>query len=175
MDKILSVKYFRKYTLTYLLDICALLFIYFIPTFSHLTNAPLYLFEPMRIFIILALLHSNKTNAYILAITLPIFSFTVASHPVFLKSIIMSVELALNVFLFNALLKKKINGFLSVFLSIAASKLAYYLLKFILVQSFLIQSDVVSTPIYIQIIVTVLLSFYGLAILMYKNHRSSEL
>jgi hypothetical protein len=160
MDKILSTQHLNKYKWSYVIDLIAVILVYFIPTLSHLTGVPFYLFEPMRIFIILALLHSNKTNAYILAFTLPIFSFVIATHPFFLKSVIMSIELGLNVFIFYFLTQKKLAAYLSVFLSIIISKGAYYLLKFICVQLMLFESDLIVTPIFIQIIVTVIISFY---------------
>jgi hypothetical protein len=160
MDKILSTQHLNKYKWSYVIDLIAIILVYFIPTLSHLTGVPFYLFEPMRIFIILALLHSNKTNAYILAFTLPIFSFVIATHPFFLKSVIMSIELGLNVFLFYFLTQKKLSAYLSVFFSIIISKAAYYLLKFICVQFLLFKSDLISTPIYIQFIITIVFGLY---------------
>ncbi len=81
-------------------DILALLFIYLVPTFSHLISIPIYLYEPMRIMLILAMVHTTRRNAYIITLTLPLFSFIVSFHPVFLKSILIAGELALNVALF---------------------------------------------------------------------------
>lgn len=171
MDKILSINSARKYMSSYIIDFIALLCIYLIPTLSHLTGLPFYLFEPMRIFIILALLHSNKTNAYILAFTLPIFSFAIATHPVFLKSIIISVELALNVFLYHLFMQKKITGYLSILFSVIISKVFYYLLKFILIQFLFIQSELVSTPIYIQVITTAIFCLYGYILFKIKRQK----
>jgi hypothetical protein len=165
MDNTLSLN-LRKYKSSYLIDIIALLAIYLIPTLSHLTGVPFYLFEPMRVFIILALLHSNKQNAYILALTLPLFSFAIASHPYFLKSLIIAIELILNVYLYNLLNQKKMATYLSILFSVIVSKLAYYLLKFILIQSMLIESELVSTPIYIQIITIIIFCIYGFLVLL---------
>jgi len=165
MSNSLSITTLRKHTASYLIDILAILCVYFIPTLSHLTGVPFYLFEPMRVFIILALLHSNKTNAYVLALTLPLFSFAIASHPYFLKSLIISVELVLNVYLYHLLVQKKVSGYASIIISVISSKLAYYLLKFALIYFMFIQSELVSTPIYIQLITTVVFGFYAFLIL----------
>lgn len=64
-----------------LIDIIALAFIYSIPALSHMLSLPVYLIEPMRLMLIIAMVHSNKTNAYIIALTMPLFSYLVSGHP----------------------------------------------------------------------------------------------
>jgi hypothetical protein len=169
MIKILSISDIRKNANGYIIDILAILSIYFIPTLSHLTEIPFYLFEPMRLFIILALLHSNKLNTYILAVSLPLFSYAIASHPYFLKSLIMAVELVLNVYLFHLFIKQKMAVHLSVLFSIIVSKLMYYLLKFLLIHFMFIQSELISTPIYIQVILIMIFSIYAYLIIKKMN------
>ena len=66
-----------------LLDAIGLVFVYFIPSISHVLNVPIYLVEPMRIMVILAIAHTTQRNAYILALTLPLFSYFISAHPVF--------------------------------------------------------------------------------------------
>ena len=95
----------KQNTKNIILDIFALAFIYFVPSISHLLNLPIYYIEPMRLMLILALVHSSKQNAYILALTLPLFSFLVSAHPVLPKMFLISFELCLNVFLFFILVK----------------------------------------------------------------------
>jgi len=141
-------------------DILAVGFVYLIPTFSHWLSFPLYLLEPMRIVVILALVHSSKYNSYLLAVTLPLFSFAIASHPVFAKSVIMMAELSFNVFLFFYLLKKLNKAWPAILLSIFLIKLAYYLLKYLIIQMAFMDSSLVSTPVYIQLGVMFLLSAY---------------
>jgi hypothetical protein len=92
-----------------ILDLIALLFIAFLPAISHILPIPFYLMEPMRLFVLVALLLTNSTNAYFLALTLPILAFISTSHPVFAKSLLISMELCLNVTLFY-LLTSKINN-----------------------------------------------------------------
>ena len=60
-----------------ILDIAAIAFIYFVPTISHILSLPVYYIEPMRLMLILALVHTTKQNAYIIALTLPLFSFLI--------------------------------------------------------------------------------------------------
>ena len=66
----------------YFLNLFALVFIYATPTLSHLVSFPIYYSEPVRIFLIFTMVHTQKKNAYVLALTLPLFSFLVSSHPI---------------------------------------------------------------------------------------------
>lgn len=155
------VTYFsRQNVKSVLFDIAALAFIYFVPAISHLLSLPVYLIEPMRLMLILALVHTTKQNAYIIALSLPLFSFLISAHPVLPKMVLISFELVLNVFLFFALLKKFNNTFLAVLLSIITSKLIYYLLKFALIKLTIIDSGLISTPIVIQVIMVLIFSSY---------------
>lgn len=148
----LSVSFRKQYLSALIFDIIALLFAYFIPALSHLSGLPLYYADPMRLVIILAIVITLPVNAYFLAFTLPLFSFIVSSHPVFLKSLIMSIELLFNIWMFY-FLKKNINSILiSAFLSIFVSKLLYYLLKYFLISFAFLKSELFSTPVIIQLI-----------------------
>ena len=153
------------------LDIFALAFIYFVPTLSHLLNVPLYLVEPMRIMLILAIAHTSKRNAYLIALTLPLFSFLVSAHPNIFKVLLITAELLLNVWLFYELAKRT-NHFVAMLTSIVASKIFYYLLKFGLISFALLQSGLFSTPIYIQVITSVVFSGY-LFFVLRKNQSTS--
>lgn len=158
-------------TLSYVLfDILALTFIYFVPTISHMLSFPLYLIEPMRIALILALVHTTKKNAYIIAITLPLFSFLVSAHPVFYKMMLISGELVINVWLFYFIFSRTKNAFVSILSSIVLSKAIYYLAKFIAIALILQTSErIISTSLYIQAATTIVFSVYlGL---MYRNSR----
>ena len=141
-------------------DLHAIVLVYFIPSLVHLTGIPLYYAEPMRIMLILALVHTNKVNAYVLAATLPLFSFAIASHPVFLKSMLIALELSLNVYLFYLLLRFMKSVFPAILLSIVLSKLIYYVLKFTLLSFMLIDGSLISTPLYFQLITSLVLSAY---------------
>ncbi|MFC2131025.1 hypothetical protein ACFLSQ_06285 [Bacteroidota bacterium] len=144
----------------FILDIIAVTAIFFTPAISHMLSLPIYLFEPMRIILVLAIVHTNKWNAYFLAFSLPLVSFLFSGHPVFPKVAIVAIELLFNVMLFYLIADKIRNSFFAMGLSIIISKAVYYILKFGLISFLLLDSTLISTPIYIQIIMTVLLGSY---------------
>jgi hypothetical protein len=150
---------------TLIIDSAALAFIFFVPALSHMLAVPIYLIEPMRIMLILAVAHTTKRNAYLLALTLPLFSFAISAHPVFLKSLLISLELVFNVWLFFALGKIIRNQFAAMAIAIIGSKVFYYALKFGLLSFALIEGGLISTPIYLQLITTVIFSAYIFLIL----------
>lgn len=156
-----GINYFSKQNFkSAFFDIAALAFIYFVPAISHLISLPVYLIEPMRLMLILALVHTTKQNAYIIAVTLPLFSFLISAHPVLPKMILISFELVLNVFLFYLLITKFKNTFFPIIISIIASKLVYYVIKFGLIKLTLLDSGLISTPIPIQVITALIFSSY---------------
>jgi hypothetical protein len=124
----------------------------------------------MRIILILSILYTAKTNAYILAFTLPMFSFIVSAHPVFLKMLLITIELTFNVWLFFVIQKYLKYAFISVFISIIASKSIYYILKFILISTALLDTGLVSTPLSIQVILTIALSLFTLIFIKKVNN-----
>ncbi len=154
---------------TILIDAAAIAFIYFMPALSHLLALPVYLIEPMRMMLILALVHTTKRNAYILAFTLPLFSYAISAHPVFLKSLLISLELLVNVWLFYALTNLIRNRFGAISLAIIGSKIFYYTMKFLLLQFAFLQGNLFSTPIWMQIATTFAFSLY-----IYLWRRQSE-
>jgi len=164
-SEVLSAEQERK-SLT--LDFIALALIYFIPTLSHLVSFPLYYAEPMRIMVILAIAHTTKRNAYLLAFTLPLFSLMVSGHPVLFKSLLMSFELAVNVFLFYQISKKVENQFFSMLISIILSKTIYYVFKFVLISFTVLKLDLISTPLLIQLFISVAVSGY-LFLVIYRK------
>jgi hypothetical protein len=153
-----------------LLDISALGFIYLVPTISHLISLPLYLIEPMRLMLILALAHTTKRNAYLLALTMPVFSFLISGHPIAPKMILIALELSINVFLFYLLIKKFKNSFASILISIVISKAFYYFIKFYLIHFMIINTEIFATPILIQFITTIIFGLY----LFYFYPRSAK-
>jgi hypothetical protein len=148
-----------------LIDLTAVLLIYFTPALSHLFNLPVYFIEPVRLMLILSIAHSSKTNTFILALTLPMFSHLISAHPIFLKTVLISFELVIFSFLFFELSKKFKSVFLVMFVSITAGKLFYYLFKYMLINFGLIQSELISTPVLMQFIVSIIFSLYVSVIL----------
>ncbi len=140
-------------------DLFAILFIYMVPTLTHLIGIKLYMLEPMRLMVILAMVHTRRQNAYILAMTLPLFSFVVASHPVFIKSALIGVELLAMVFAFFTL-TRFMHKLAAIFISIWISKLLYYLLKYLAIMTVLPAEPLVGTPLLLQLLTSAIFSFY---------------
>jgi len=152
-------------------DILAISFIFLLPSFSHLVGIPLYIFDPMRFALFLAILITNKKNSYAIALLLPLVSFLISSHPYFYKVFLISGELLLNVWLFYFFVEKFKNVFLSSLTSIIVSKTIYYLFKFAFISFLLINDTLVSTSIIIQVVVSLALSIV-MAILFRKEYSN---
>jgi hypothetical protein len=56
-------------------------------------------------------------------------------------------------------------------LSITLSKLAYYLAKYLLIQFSMIEGGLISTPLYIQLIIIVVLSSYSYLVFKLKAKK----
>ena len=148
-----------NYSTVFICDVIFLMLMYLIPTLSHLTSWTLYMFEPMRCVLLLNLLVlGNKKNAYLMAITLPLFSYFVGSHPVLVKSLIMTIELVMNIWLFDMFTRKVANCMLAMLLSILVSKALYYSLKYVSISFGLLNTDIVDTNIFIQLMVALIIS-----------------
>lgn len=143
-----------------LLDILSGIAIYCIPAISHMVTYPLYYFDPMRCIILLGFLrYRNKWNSAFLALTLPLISYFISGHPIIFKSLIISAELLINVFLLSYFLKKEMNSFFAVCGSIITSKIAYYLLKLLAIKLSFVHTNVVDTDLIFQIAVCVVIAF----------------
>jgi len=143
---------------TVVIDFLALSLIYLLPTLSHLTGIPFYYLEPMRVVVLLSLLFTHRWNSLLLALTIPLFSFLIASHPSLFKVLLVTIDLTLNILLFMFFTKSIKQTFFVLLLSIAISKMVYYLLKYMFIQFYLVDGELVATSLYIQIIVMVALS-----------------
>lgn len=155
-----------------LTDAAALLFIYLVPTLSHLTAVPFYLIDPMRLAVLGALLATkNWKNALVLAVMLPLFSSAIGMHPVIPKCVLIAVELTANVLLFVWLARVLGKGAgagsasgwairigVAAFVSIILSKALYYALKAVVLSAGFLQMELVSTGLWIQLVVAVLIS-----------------
>jgi hypothetical protein len=117
--------------------------------------------------LIIAMVHTGKKNALLLALTLPVFSFFVSAHPVLPKMLLIAMELSANVFLFYLLRRAIKYVFPSMLLSIALSKALYYIMKFCLIKLAVLHMEFLATPLAAQVITTLLFSFY--AYVFYKN------
>lgn len=136
----------------FLTDILILTLVYFIPALSHVLPIPVYLLDPMRILLFTGfLLSRNNTNAFILAATIPLISTIATGHPPFYKAILISIELVSNMAIFVLLLKKlHWAPSLLLLISIVASKIIYYALKFLFIKLALIDGALITTDLLIQ-------------------------
>lgn len=134
-------------------DILILTGIYFIPAVSHLTPIPLYYLDPMRFFMLAGfVLTRNNSNTFLLALTIPIFSALVTGHPTIFKALLISIELTVNILFFIKLLKyRKLHIALSMLVSIMASKIIYYTLKFASIKFNFIEGDLITTSLWVQL------------------------
>jgi hypothetical protein len=159
MEKVISLVSEKSTLKIFLVDLLILSFIYFLPAISHLFAFPIYYLDPMRIALVFALIFTSKRNAFLIALSIPLFSFLISSHPSVLKSILLAVELTINLGLFY-LIKDKINNlFISFFVSVIISKVVYYLLKFFFINFGMLNDKLISTPIVFQIASAIILSF----------------
>ena len=151
-----------------LTDAVALLFVLVVPALSHLTSVPFYLLDPMRLAVLGALLASrSRVNGLVLAVALPLLSFGISGHPVFPKCLVIAAELSVNVLLFWWLVRVTRVG-LAAFISILLSKAFYYGLKALILGAGLMQMELVSTSLWVQLVVAVLISA-GFALLWRKD------
>lgn len=151
-----------------IIDFLALAFIYFVPAIAHLSGLPVYFIEPMRLMLILAIAHSSKANACFIALSLPFFSFMVSGHPEALKMLVITAELALNVWLFFYLSRETKNIFISTLSSIVLSKIFCYLMYLPLFSFTFVRSELDATFIIAQLISTLIFSTY-LSFMFKKN------
>ena len=162
-------------------DAVAVLFILAVPALSHLTSVPFYLLDPMRLAVLGALLASrSRVNGLVLAVALPLVSFAISGHPVFPKCLVIAAELSVNVLLFSCLVKAftarlssgsgdgaaghltggavPVRIGLAAFISILLSKALYYGLKALVLGAGLMQMELVSTALWVQLVVAVTIS-----------------
>jgi len=142
-----------------LVDFAAIAFICFMPRMVKITGIPFYLIDPMRIWVLTALVFTNKPNTFILALGLPLLSHLAGGHPHIVKTLLLSTELLINVSLLYYL-EKKWKLLWVVLVSIIISKSIYYSMKFASHQFGWIEGELLSTPLWIQAVMTILLSFY---------------
>lgn len=153
-----------------LLDAGALAFIFLAPSLTHLLSFPVYMLEPMRVMLILSLAHSSKKNSYLLALTLPLFSFLVSGHPEAVKMMVITAELVLNVFLFYLLSERIRNIFWSGMLSILVSKFFCYLAYLAVFSLAFVRAEAAPLFLLVQAATTLVFSTY--LFLLFKRKQS---
>jgi hypothetical protein len=143
---------------TFLLDAAALGFIALMPAASHLTGIPFYFLEPMRVMLALSLIFTSRSNSFLIAVSLPLFSFLVSGHPFPLKMGIIMAELLLNAWIFTFLYQKYNRVFFSMFSAIILSKVFCYLGYWIVFSWAFVAEEAAPVFILSQLAVTVIIS-----------------
>lgn len=138
-----------------LLDALAILFIIYLGDISRFFAYPIYILDPMRMMVVLAITFTPRWNSWLLAIILPLVSYYLGAHPSIVKTSLMLGELLLNVWLFWFLFDKTRFALLSALLSIIFCKSAYYLLKYLCIKQGWLSGELISTPLDIQVITTI--------------------
>ena len=152
--------WYLKHFRVMLIDIITFITIYFLPAFSHLLSFPLYQLDPMRLAIVFSLVHTRRKNTYFLALSLPLFSFLISSHPSLVKVVLISSELFLNVYLFYFIKDRIGANFVTMLISVLFSKMFYYSMKLFFIDINLINGQLITTPVYLQISMIFAFSIY---------------
>ena len=140
------------------LDMLSVLAVYTIPAISHMLAYPLYLFDPMRLIVLMGfMVYRNKWNSCALAVTLPLVSFLLSGHPVAIKNGLIAIELLTNILLLAYMLDKRANHTLSLVTSISVSKMVYYGLKYTVITFGFLNADLVATDLIYQVIVVAMI------------------
>ncbi len=152
----------RTKTFRYLrTDLLIIALIYLLPSLSHFTAIPFYLFEPMRLAVVFCIVKTNQKNSMIIALTLPLVSTLISSHPVLAKSLLMTAELTINTAGFYFLSKRNRNKFIAMSASIIVSIIFYYAGKFVLLNAGILEGELFSTPLWIQYIIILVSGTYA--------------
>ena len=134
-------------------------------------HLPFYMIEPMRLMVVLSIAHSSRINSYLLAFTLPLFSWAVSGHPEFYKMLVMTAEITANVFLFYYLIRKIDSAFLSMIISIIVSKVLCYSMYLVFFPIVFFREEADTTFLIAQGFTTLIFSFYVYVILQ-KPHNN---
>lgn len=146
----------NKHRNVLLVDVVLLVALYLVPSLSHLTALPVYMLEPMRIALIIALLFTNRTNAYFIAVTIPLASVLLTGHPEPLKAVLMSMEFAVLVATYSFLAQKlRMPTIAALAAGIVFGKVVYYAIKSAALSVGWLSGSLISTPLKTQLILAI--------------------
>ena len=146
----------QKHRNVLLIDVALLGALYLVPSFSHLTALPLYMLEPMRVALIVALLFTNRANTYFIALTLPLVSSMLTGHPEPVKAVLMGIEFSMLVASYGFLAQRaRIPAFASLTAAILLGKLVYYSMKSVALSAGWLTGNLISTPLQTQLVLAV--------------------
>ena len=157
-----------------LLDIIALAIVFFTPRIGQILHLPFYMVEPMRMMVVISIAHSNRANSYLLALTLPLFSWAVSGHPEFFKMLVMTSEITVNVFLYYLLLRKIDSVIMAMIVSIVVSKVFCYALYLLFFSMMFLQQEAEPSFLLAQVITTLIFSFYVYFVFKKTNLKTNE-
>jgi len=153
-----------------LFDCLALAIVFFVPKIGEILQLPFYMIEPMRLMVIISIAHFKRFNAFLLALTLPLFSWIVSGHPEFYKMLVMTCEIMVNVFLFYFLIHKFGSVFLSMIIAIIVSKVLCYTLYLVFFSIMFIKEEAQPSFLIAQLITTLVFSTYVFFIYRKRSH-----
>ena len=157
-----SLSLYKWNAVKYLLfDGMAVAFIILVPAMAHLLPFPLYYLEPMRLMLILAMVHTPKQNGYLLALMLPFCSWVFSGHPELVKMLIITTELVANVALFYWLNNRLGKPFVAMFASVILSKLLCYLIYWMVFSAEFLAAESGLDFLLIQVAVTIIFATYA--------------
>jgi len=143
----------NKHRNVLLIDAVLLAALYLLPSLSHATALPVYMLEPMRIALIVALLFTNRANAYFIAVTVPLASVLLTGHPEPLKAVLMCIEFSVLIAAYGLLAQRlRIPAFASLVAAILAGKVVYYAMKSVALGAGWLGGSLVSTPVQTQVV-----------------------
>ena len=150
---IIFFKFNKKLLNTIVFDAIILYVLISIPVLSHIINIPLYLIEPMKYMLVVAIIISHKYNVFFIAAIMPFISNQITGHPIFPKNILIGAEQVFIVVVFYYLYEKyTLNKNLSLSVGIVFGKIFYYTIKMSLISIGMIAGPIISTPLQYQII-----------------------
>lgn len=145
-----------KHKNTFMIDVALLAALYFLPSLSHVTALPLYMLEPMRVALIVALLFTNRTNAYFIAFTIPLASAMITGHPTPFKALLMGIEFSILVACYSYFVQMlRIPAFAALTAAILVGKVVYYTMKYAALGAGLLSGSLISTPLLTQVVLAV--------------------
>jgi len=157
MNRIATFPIPNRYLKVAFVDLGVLAALYLLPAITHLLPVPVYLIDPMRLLLFLTLTTTTRSNAIILAGSMPLLATLFSGHPIFPKNIIIAAELIINVAVFYLLINRTRSILFAGVSAILVSKVSYYLIKFGFLSFGLLEGQLVTTPILYQAVPVILL------------------
>ena len=157
-----------------LVDAMVLLSFYMTIVFAHVLPFPLYQLDPMKILVLVTVMYSTRWNSVTIAAVLPVLSFLSTGHPIFPKFLIMSMELMIFSWVMSFLIQKQSGAVMTFISAILVSKLAYYAIKAGAIGFGVLNQQLVSTELWVQLQAIILLGVIYAMIQYFQNHHQSE-